>query len=667
MPGCLTINLNDLLFMRGVESPRIEFKASWDEQTTALQVLHTICAFANDFQNLNGGYVVIGVAQENNKAVLPPKGLTPDEIEAAQNWIRGRCNTLDPVYQPVLSPEVYENKNILVIWAPGSDTRPHQAPESQSKGALRKHFIRLGSETVDADKHPDLRLQLLQMTARVPFDDRRALNASILDIRETKVREFLQDIHSDLIHENDTRTLYRNMRIAVAVNGHDAPKHIGLLFFSQDPEQWFPGARIEVVHFANDASGNILEERIFHKRPIQEQLKDCLAYLENLSVRQLEKLPHQPAAVSWVGYPSPALREALVNAVYHRSYEGVPEPIKVYLYPDRMEIISYPGPVPGIELTHLEGGAPLPPVAARNRRVGEFLKELKLAEGRGTGIPKLRRAMQQNGSPLPRFDFDESRGYFRVTLPAHPEYMAILTLQDVARLRAIGDQRAVLERLQRAYEQSPAALGLAVELQREFLRTEDLPGAIAVYERFVSTNPGGNAAALITPLATVYLDRNQRPEALIWLDRLHSLSAVQDACEAAIQEKRAGRLERAHKYFSLAGEAIYRDVKALHEYAQVKMKLAEKAIHRRDRRSPDKHANRQLLNEAREMLARVVQMEAPPTRTAWAWYDLGRVLNWLRLPESEVLRAFNEAIKLNPNEPRFQEALNRFRQNQRIG
>ena len=138
------------------------------------------------------------------------------------------------------------------------------------------------------------------------------------DIRETKVREFLQDIDSDLIHENDSRTLYRNMRIAVAVNGHDAPKHIGLLFFSQNPEQWLPGARIEVVHYANDAAGNILEERIFNKRPIQEQLKECLAYLENLSVHQVEKSPHQTTAASWVSYPGPALREALVNAVYHR-------------------------------------------------------------------------------------------------------------------------------------------------------------------------------------------------------------------------------------------------------------------------------------------------------------------------------------------------------------
>ncbi len=56
----------------------------------------------------------------------------------------------------------------------------------------------------------------------------------------------------------------------------------------------------------------------------------------------------------------------------------------------------------------------------RNRRIGEFLKELRLAEGRHTGLSTLRREMSVNGSPQPFFDFDEARTYFCVTLPAHP-------------------------------------------------------------------------------------------------------------------------------------------------------------------------------------------------------------------------------------------------------
>ncbi|MCW5286274.1 hypothetical protein D8B29_09590 [Verminephrobacter eiseniae] len=651
----LPINVDDLLRLQGVESARVEFKASWDEKTTGSQIIRTICAFANDFQNLNGGYIVLGVAEQDGAAVLPAKGLSEKEIEDAQKWIRGRCNVIDPVYQPVLSPEIHEGQRILVIWAPGSQARPHQAPESVEKGASRKFYIRLGSETVDADRQPELKTQLMQLTARVPFDDRRALQASVLDIRETKVREFLNDIGSGLVDEADTKTLYRALRIADPVNGHDAPRNVGLLFFSQNPEQWFPGARIEVVQFAGDSSGNTLEEKVFSKRPVQEQLRECLAYLEGLSVRMIQKLPGRTQAGHWVSYPSLALREALVNAVYHRSYEGVQEPVKVYLYPDRMEIISYPGPVPGVEIKHLDGSAPLPPVPARNRRIGELLKELRLAEGRGTGIPKVRRTMEQNGSPPPRFDFDEARSYFRVTLPVHPEYQAILALQDVAHLRAVGDVQGTLQRLQEAYKANPATLGVAVELAKELVSKGDVHGAENIHQQFKASAPAANSASLITLIASAWLDAGKQKEAVSWLNKLPLLDAIGDAFEAAIQEKRAGRFEKAHRYFQLAGDAVLQDVKALHEFAQVKMKLADKARPRH--RSESRVAYTKLLDEAREMLQRVVQMNAPRARHAWAWYDLGRVLRWSKAALPEVRRAFEKAVENDPHEDRFSRAL----------
>ena len=109
---------------------------------------------------------------------------------------------------------------------------------------------------------------------------------------------------------------------------------------------------------------------------------------------------------------------------------GPAEPVKVYLYPDRMEVISYPGPVPGIQPSYFKSGEALPPVAARNRRIGDFLKELRLAEKRGSGIPKIQRQMRQNGSPEARFDFDETRTYFRTILPVHPRYLVLHALRE---------------------------------------------------------------------------------------------------------------------------------------------------------------------------------------------------------------------------------------------
>ncbi|KHD10207.1 hypothetical protein PN36_06935 [Candidatus Thiomargarita nelsonii] len=149
MISSLPININDLLHFRGVESARVEFKQSWDEQTTALQVLKTICAFANDFYNVSGGYIVIGVGENDGVAVLPPLGLNPNKLDRIQKWIRGNCNRIEPVVQPILSPQVVEEKFILVIRVLGSDTRPHQAPVSFS-GSEKAYYVRLGAETVEA-------------------------------------------------------------------------------------------------------------------------------------------------------------------------------------------------------------------------------------------------------------------------------------------------------------------------------------------------------------------------------------------------------------------------------------------------------------------------------------------------------------------------------------
>jgi ATP-dependent DNA helicase RecG len=61
----------------------------------------------------------------------------------------------------------------------------------------------------------------------------------------------------------------------------------------------------------------------------------------------------------------------------------------------------------------------------RNRRIGEFLKELEFTEGRSTGIPKIIDAMQANGSPPAEFDFDEDHSYFMVRLPVHPAALEV--------------------------------------------------------------------------------------------------------------------------------------------------------------------------------------------------------------------------------------------------
>ena len=665
MRPILPINVDDLLRGRPVESARVEFKAGWNSDNTRLQVLKTICAFANDLQSLNGGYVVIGVAESEGHAVRPVAGLSGAEIEAAQKWIRGRCKAMRPGYAPILSPEVLDDRDVLVVWAPASDDSPHRAPDGPGDGGRWKYWVRIGSETVDAEANGRLEA-LFEQKARVPWDHRAAHGARIEDLRKAKVREHLHDVRSALRDEPDAVTIYRRMRITTPVNEHEVPRNVGLLFFSDDPEQWFPGARIAVVQFAADRAGEVQSERVF-RGTLAAQIRDCLRYLEGLSQTHLKKERDRSQVRGWVSYPVPALREALVNAVYHRGYRpDVMEPTKVCLYPDRMEIISYPGPVAGIEPHHLEAGASVPPapVPARNPRVGEFLKQLGLAEEWRTGLPRIYRAMAENGSPAPRFEFDtDRRTWFRVTLPAHPEYAAVSALQDAAYLRAVGGLDDAFRRVRDSWKANQASAVLATEMIRLYAERDDPDKAEEVFTRFRDAGPKAAIPNVANTWIEVLLDHDRNGDARRLLDELAVSASAQDAIDAAILARRLRAPRIAHRYFQQAGDAVQTDSRALHEFAQTKMWLAQEAGEKQ--RRGWREVNRRLLVEARGLLERVTGMDAPPARHAWAWRDLARTLSWQRAPAGEVEAAFESAMRLLPNESRLAVELEQFRERQR--
>lgn len=656
----LPINVDDLLHNRGVESERVELKASWCADTVGLQVLRTICAFANDHHNLNGGYVVIGVAERDGRAILPPSGLSDEEVEAAEKWIRGNCNRIDPPYAPVFAPELIENRQILVVWAPGSEMRPHRAP-AEPKGGTRKYWVRIGSETVDAEQRGNLLTQLMAQTARVPWDERRGPpDAQVEDLREAKVREFLRDIRSGLLDEQDTREICRRMKITTPVNDHEVPKNTALLFFSNEPTKWFRGAKIEVVQFAADRAGDVQEERIFGGA-LPEQIRDCLNYLENLSAIHLQKQTDQTQVRGWVSYPLPALRETLVNAIYHRGYDvDQPEPTKIYLYPDRMEITSYPGPVPGIGHEHLVENARIPAAPARNRRIGEFLKELKLAEGRLSGMPKVFQAMRSNGSPPPRFEFDKERTWFRATLPSHPEYGALSALRDAAHLRALGQRAEAVRRVESAWESNPSSAILAAEMIRAKVENDEIAGAEDVLRLFNADGPKVGSTHVANALIEALIDVGDETRARRLLSEKRPVLPGQEAIDTAILARRLRDPRTAHQYFERAGEAVYQDPRSLHEFAQTKLQLAV-AAHRRRQRESD----RRLLREARPLLERMLQLDASPARHAWAWRDLARTLNWLQAPVGEVESAYERAITLMPEEKRFVQELDKLKLDRR--
>jgi len=192
--------------------------------------------------------------------------------------------------------------------------------------------------------------------------------------------------------------------------------------FSDEPEKFFKGVQIDVVEFPKGVAGKAFNEKIFHGA-IQKQLVDVLSYIKtNVIKEKVIKYADREISDRVFNYPFNAIEEALSNAVYHRNYE-LQDPIEIRILPDAIEIISFNGADPSLKQEDFDKGI----VRARrykNRRVGEFLKELRLTEGRGTGIPTIVKALKDNGSSSPIFDTNEPyRTHFLIEIPVHKDFI----------------------------------------------------------------------------------------------------------------------------------------------------------------------------------------------------------------------------------------------------
>ena len=643
----LRINLDDLLQARTVESERIEFKATWDRKVTGHQVLKTVCAFANDLRRHGSGYVVIGVAEKEGRAALPPRGLSQHQVEEATTWISQNCRRIEPRYLPRISREELGGRHLLVVWIPASENPPHRAPDGPR--AVKKYWVRDGPATVDAE-HRGLITQLLDQSAAVPWDARAAYNATLDDLSETLVREYLRACESALLQERDARTIYRKMDIVRRVNDHDVPRNVGLLFFSRTPERWFPGARIETSVLQSGPSGDVVEEREF-KGGLADQVRGCLAYLRREVVAlRINKVPNRFRALHRWNYPEEALREVLVNALLHRRYtEDSPHTTLVRVTADRIDVRSTPGPVAGIDRGDLNRGALRRLVPPRNPRVGELFKEIGLAEKRLTGLDKVYTEMENNGSPPPEFYFDEQRTFFQATLLAHPWQSAGAAIRKAGEFRAVGRADKALEALESAWRADPTSPVLVEELVRLCVAQGDLDRAEPLVRASIKGGGGSRSPSVVVPWLEALVADGQRDRAHRFLSGSTDGLMGSEAIGAAIVARRLQDADMAARLFHAAGTAILDDPRALLEVAQNKLYLA-RLSHREGRRAE----NLTLLGDAQVLLERLLRMRAPPRRHAWAWRELARTRRWLGAPESAVDEAYAKAIELAPDEVRFQ-------------
>ncbi|MDR0948391.1 MAG: AAA family ATPase, partial [Lachnospiraceae bacterium] len=285
----------------------------------------------------------------------------------------------------------------------------------------KAYYIRKAASTIKANLNEER--ELIIMSHPIPFDDRPNHEASITDLMYPLLSSYLKEVQSTLYSlskDMSVEQIAESMRLSIGASESIKPRNVGLMFFNDTPDKYFPYARIEVVDKPHP-TGRGMTEKTFYG-PLNRQLIDALQYIKNYILTQgVIKYPDRAEADRPWNYPYAAIEEVLTNSVYHKSYE-IHEPIIVTSTPEKLEITSIPGPDRSISDADMKRYH-MVSKTLRNRRIGDYLKELQLAEGRNTGIPSAVEAMIENGNDLPIFETDEDRTYLTVILPIHKSFL----------------------------------------------------------------------------------------------------------------------------------------------------------------------------------------------------------------------------------------------------
>lgn len=417
----LHLNIEDLLSARTVESDRIEYKEGWNPDA----IYRSICAFANDFENIGGGYILIGVQEDafTKTAKRPVNGLSTAEISEIQQKMIGFNNLLKPVYHPHLFIEEVDRKQIIVLWIPGGPNRPYQAPEQMTAKEKRNFFyIRKYANTVKANTEEQQ--ELISLANQIPFDDRTNTQAKLENISMLLVKDYLLKVKSRLaeqVGKIPERELLGQMELISGPNEHVFPRNIALLLFAEQPEKFFPYTQVEIVEFPKGDAEDFVEQKPI-SGPVHIQIDRVLNFLKDKLIREKVIKPvNRAESIRIASYPYQAIEEIVVNAFYHRDYQQR-EPIEIRIYPNSIIFLNHGGPDRSIRLETFDQGQ-VRSRRYRNRRLGEYLKELEFTEGRATGIPTILKTLKENGSPAPRFYTDDDRTLFEVELFIHPAFL----------------------------------------------------------------------------------------------------------------------------------------------------------------------------------------------------------------------------------------------------
>jgi ATP-dependent DNA helicase RecG len=338
------------------------------------------------FANTEGGYILLGVDDDGSIVGVE----TPQSMEEqVTNLARYNCR---PPVIPSIDRVDTEEGLVLAVYIPRRVGAPHET----NTGIC---YIRVGSTKRRCT--PQERARLLQLAGLVHYDETPFPDTGIDDFALDAFRPYYRRIYEAPLADADVPLprMLENMRFIVR-DAEDRPRLslAGLLLFGERPQAHVYYARVSAVRWqGREAGENIIDrEEIVGRLP--QQIDHSVAFIER----------NTPLATSIEGvqqtdrpqYPTPVLREAIVNAVAHRDYSLTGAQILLYVFEDRVEVRS-PGGLPNtVTLDNIRTHYS----RARNETIARVLFNLGYVNSLGSGIPRMIRLMREHVGRAPEFD-----------------------------------------------------------------------------------------------------------------------------------------------------------------------------------------------------------------------------------------------------------------------
>ena len=390
------------ILMKDLESDKIERTISFREDKLG----PAVCALSNDFPNhRQSGYVLLGV---NDDGSVKGISIGDEELQKIGN-VKSNGNVL-PQPSLLVSPVFHiDGGDIVVVEVP-----PSLYPPVRYDGRC---WIRVGPRKAKASLEEERILTERRVSYAKTYDLVPALGSSIEDISVElfKINYLTTAIDNDTLAENG-RTIEEQL---ASLRFYDikekCPTNAGILLFGLNPEFYLPGAYTQYIKFSEkEMTSDVVFEKKFSGALITElrQLNDFIKS-NVIKERQIKKDSFQEDIAR--NYPYWALRELVMNAIMHRSYESN-APIYIYEFSDRIEIIN-PGGLFG------EATPQNFPNASdyRNVVLAEAMKILGYVNRFNYGVTRAKNELIENGNGEPDFDFTLTTK-FKVTVPINQKW-----------------------------------------------------------------------------------------------------------------------------------------------------------------------------------------------------------------------------------------------------